>query len=51
MTDQQFVDRYLKAAAAGDIATVEDCLAAGVDIDAVNRQRQTAILLAAQNQH
>jgi ankyrin repeat protein len=51
MTDQQFVDRYLKAAAAGDIATVEDCLAAGIDIDAVNRQRQTAILLAATNQH
>ena len=50
MPDQQ-VDRYLKAAAAGDITTVEDCLAAGVDIDAVNRQRQTAILLAAQNQH
>ena len=50
MTDQH-VDRYLKAAAEGDIATVEDCLAVGVDIDAVNRQRQTAILLAATNQH
>lgn len=51
MTDHELADRYLKAAAAGDIPTVENCLAAGVDIDTVNRQRQTAILLAAMNQH
>ena len=51
MTNQDLVGRYLDAAAAGDIATVDNCLAAGVDVDAVNRQRQTAILLAAMNRH
>ena len=51
MTEQDLADRYLTAAAAGDTATVEACLADGVDINTVNRRRQTAILLAAINQH
>lgn len=46
-TDADLRDRLLSAAAAGDIEAVEACLASGVDINSVNRQRQTAILLAA----
>jgi uncharacterized protein len=42
---------YLQAAAAGDIAEVEAQLTAGVQIDAVDKHRRTAILQAAKNGH
>ena len=51
MTERDVVHSYLTAAAAGDLTTVEAHLAAGVDIDVINRRRQTAILLAAMNKH
>jgi uncharacterized protein len=39
------------AAAAGDLPVVEELLAEGTDIDAVDRQRRTPILLAAMGGH
>jgi uncharacterized protein len=51
MTDEESLDRYFAAAEHGDISTIERCLADGVDIDATNRRRRTAILVAAINRH
>jgi uncharacterized protein len=49
MPEPDTLDRYFQAAARGDQATVEAAIADGVDIDATNRRRQTAILVAAMN--
>lgn len=43
--------RFLSAAQAGELATLQQCLAAGVDLNSVNRQGTSAITLAAQHQH
>jgi ankyrin repeat protein len=51
MTEPDAVERFFKAAAEGDHATIEALLADGVDINVTNRQRRTAILVAAMNQH
>ena len=51
MAEQEVVDRYFKAAEQGDGETVKAALADGVDINATNRRRRTAILVAAMNQH
>jgi ankyrin repeat protein len=45
------VTRFHQAAIAGDVAVAQEQLKAGVDLDAVDRQRRTAILLAAMNGH
>lgn len=50
-TDADLAGQYLAAAAAGDIETVEAALASDVDINCLNRQRQTGILLAAMGKH
>ncbi|WP_288500769.1 ankyrin repeat domain-containing protein [uncultured Erwinia sp.] len=44
-------NRFLSAAQAGELATLQQCLAAGVDLNSVNRQGTSAITLAAQHQH
>lgn len=51
MVDQDVLDRYFEAAAAGNRETIEASLADGVDINATNRRRRTAILIAAMNEH
>lgn len=43
--------QYLQAAVQGDLVAVEAQLAMGVDVDATDRDRRTAILLAAMNGH
>lgn len=47
----ELTTRFLAAAQSGDLATLQQCLAAGVDLNSVNRQGTSAITLAAQNQH
>ena len=51
LTPTARAQEYLQAADEGDLETVRAELAGGVDIDAVNRQRRTAIMLAATNKH
>ncbi len=51
MSDRDTLNRYFTAAEQGDHSTIEACLADGVDINATNRRRRTAILVAAMNQH
>jgi len=50
MPDPDVLDRFFTAAAEGDVATVEALIEGGVDIDVTNRQRRTAVLVAAMNQ-
>lgn len=51
MSESQDATQYLKDAANGDLEGVRAELAAGVPINAVNKQRQTAILLAAKGKY
>ncbi|MEN5016418.1 ankyrin repeat domain-containing protein [Erwinia sp. Eh17-17] len=43
--------RFLQAARLGDLDTLQQCAAQGVDLNAVTAQRTSAITLAAQHQH
>ncbi|GAB3055880.1 ankyrin repeat domain-containing protein [Intrasporangium mesophilum] len=51
MTEPIDPSTYLKAAEAGDLQLVKAELQSGAPIDATNRQRQSAILLAAKGRH
>lgn len=46
MTNTNLIADYLLAAQQGELAKLKSCLRQGVDINAVNRQGQTAITLA-----
>lgn len=49
MTNTNLIANYLLAAQQGELAKLKSCLRQGVDINAVNRQGQTAITLASLN--
>lgn len=49
MTNTNLIADYLLAAQQGELAKLKSCLRQGVDINAVNRQGQTAITLASLN--
>jgi ankyrin repeat protein len=49
MTNTNLITDYLLAAQQGELAKLKSCLRQGVDINAVNRQGQTAITLASLN--
>lgn len=49
MTNTNLIADYLLAAQQGELAKLKSCLHHGVDINAVNRQGQTAITLASLN--
>lgn len=49
MTNTNLIADYLLAAQQGELAKLKSCLHQGVDINAVNRQGQTAITLASLN--
>lgn len=49
MTNTNMIADYLLAAQQGELAKLKSCLRQGVDINAVNRQGQTAITLASLN--
>ncbi|WP_242774704.1 ankyrin repeat domain-containing protein [Brevibacillus parabrevis] len=51
MTDQSVVQAFLEAAAEGNIEALKQHLEQGVDINARNRQKRTAILTAAMHDH
>lgn len=51
MTDQSVVQAFLEAAAEGNIEALKQYLEQGVDINARNRQKRTAILTAAMHDH
>lgn len=51
MTDKNVVQAFIEAAAQGDIDALKKHLEQGVDINARNRQKRTAILVAAMNDH
>ena len=51
MTDQSVVQAFLEAAAEGNIEALKQYLEQGVDINAQNRQKRTAILTAAMHDH
>lgn len=50
MTNTNLIADYLLAAQQGELAKLKSCLRQGVDINAVNRQGQTAITLASLNE-
>lgn len=49
MTNTNLIADYLLAAQQGELAKLKSCLRQGVDINAVNRQGQTAVTLASLN--
>ncbi|OPA73532.1 hypothetical protein BVG16_28300 [Paenibacillus selenitireducens] len=49
MSELNFVQQFLEAAGKGEIDTLKKCLEQGVDINARNKQKRTAILVAAMN--
>ncbi|KZE52191.1 hypothetical protein AV540_09950 [Brevibacillus parabrevis] len=51
MTDKSVVQAFLEAAAEGNIEALKQHLEQGVDINARNRQKRTAILTAAMHDH
>lgn len=51
MADQRLVQSFLEAASKGDVAALQNYAAQGVDLNARNKQKRTAILLAAMNDH
>jgi len=51
MSDNNMVQQFLEAAAQGDVATLKECLDQGIDINVRNKQKRTAILIAAMNDH
>lgn len=51
MSENNLVQLFLEAAGKGDIDALKNCLEQGVDINARNRQKRTAILIAAMNEH
>ncbi|MFD0621155.1 ankyrin repeat domain-containing protein [Paenibacillus sp. GCM10027629] len=51
MSDNNLVQQFLEAASQGDVATLKECLEQGIDINVRNKQKRTAILIAAMNDH
>lgn len=51
MSTSNLLNEYLLAAELGNLHQLKTCLTQGVDINASNRQGQTAITLASLNQH
>ncbi|MED4752797.1 ankyrin repeat domain-containing protein [Brevibacillus choshinensis] len=51
MSDNQLVQSFLEAASQGDVDALQSYVAQGVDLNARNKQKRTAILLAAMNDH
>ncbi len=51
MADHQLVQSFLEAASQGDVEALQNYVAQGVDLNARNKQKRTAILLAAMNDH
>ncbi|QRG66452.1 ankyrin repeat domain-containing protein [Brevibacillus choshinensis] len=51
MADQRLVQSFLEAASQGDVEALQNYVAQGVDLNARNKQKRTAILLAAMNDH
>ncbi|WP_152395701.1 ankyrin repeat domain-containing protein [Paenibacillus guangzhouensis] len=51
MSDNNLVQQFLEAAAQGDVATLKKCLEQGIDINVRNKQKRTAVLIAAMNDH
>ncbi|MFF2177506.1 ankyrin repeat domain-containing protein [Lysinibacillus sp. NPDC058147] len=49
MKETTIVSKFLEAAEAGDIDTLNDYLKQGIDINSRNKQKRTAILIAAMN--
>ncbi|NIF22766.1 ankyrin repeat domain-containing protein [Candidatus Pantoea multigeneris] len=49
MSSYQDIDSFFSAAAQGDIAMLESYLAKGIDINATDKQRRTAIIIASLN--
>lgn len=51
MSANELVTEFLVAAEQGDTEGLKACLAKGVDINATNRQKRTAIIIASLNKH
>jgi ankyrin repeat protein len=51
MSANELVTEFLFAAEQGDLEALKACLAKGVDINATNRQKRTAIIIASLNKH
>jgi len=51
MSDNNLVQQFLEAATQGDVATLKKCLEQGIDINVRNKQKRTAVLIAAMNDH
>jgi hypothetical protein len=49
MSELNLVQQFLEAAGKGEIDTLKKCLEQGVDINSRNKQKRTAILVAAMN--
>lgn len=51
MSANELVTEFLLAAEQGNINALKACLDKGVDINATNRQKRTAIIIASLNKH
>ncbi|HCB1503420.1 TPA: ankyrin repeat domain-containing protein, partial [Klebsiella michiganensis] len=51
MTTPNLLNEYLLAAELGNLNQLKTCLTQGIEINASNRQGQTAITLASLNHH
>ena len=51
MSANELVTEFLLAAEQGNADALKACLEKGVDINATNRQKRTAIILASLNKH